>query len=38
MGGTKAKPFIQCANKECGYRRDVVHEEPAPEPVAASAE
>jgi DNA topoisomerase I len=38
MGGTKAKPFIQCANKECGYRREVAQEEPPPEPVAATAQ
>jgi DNA topoisomerase-1 len=30
MGGTKAKPMITCANKECGYKRPVGTEaEPA---------
>ncbi len=24
MGGTRAKPMIACANKECGYKRPVV--------------
>ena len=28
MGGTKAKPMIACADKECGYKRSV--DEPAP--------
>jgi DNA topoisomerase-1 len=23
MGGTKAKPMIACANKDCGYKRPV---------------
>jgi DNA topoisomerase-1 len=23
VGGTKAKPMITCANKECGYKRPV---------------
>ena len=26
MGGTKAKPMIACANKECGYKREVADE------------
>jgi DNA topoisomerase-1 len=32
MGGTKAKPMIACANKECGYKRAV--EEPTLAPIA----
>jgi DNA topoisomerase-1 len=33
MGGTRAKPAIACANKECGYKRAVG--EPGPAGVAA---
>ena len=33
MGGTKAKPMIACANKECGYKRSP----DAPEPEGATA-
>jgi DNA topoisomerase-1 len=32
MGGTKAKPMVACANKECGYKRAV--EEPTTAPIA----
>ncbi len=45
MGGTRTKPMIACANKECGYKRPVGEAastaaiagggEPAPPPVAA---
>ena len=28
QGGSKAKPMIMCANKECGYKR-AVEEAPA---------
>ena len=30
MGGTKAKPMIACADKECGYKRNVDEEAPIP--------
>jgi hypothetical protein len=30
MGGTKAKPMITCADKECGYKRNVDDEAPMP--------
>jgi DNA topoisomerase-1 len=37
MGGTKAKPMIACANKECGYKRSP--DAPPPEtPTAAKGE
>jgi DNA topoisomerase-1 len=36
-GGTKAKPMIACANKECGYRRPI-DESPKPEPSASPAD
>jgi DNA topoisomerase I len=36
MGGTKAKPMITCADKECGYKRHV--DEPGAEPAAAPLE
>jgi DNA topoisomerase-1 len=42
-GGTKAKPMIVCANKECDYKRPIEDNEgdgahpPAPPPPAASA-
>jgi DNA topoisomerase-1 len=29
MAGTKLRPFIGCANKECGYRREVAEPEAA---------
>jgi DNA topoisomerase-1 len=32
MGGTKAKPMIACADKECGYKRQVDEPAPGPEP------
>jgi DNA topoisomerase-1 len=34
MGGTKAKPMIVCADKECGYKRsaDAPRPSPSPEP------
>jgi DNA topoisomerase-1 len=35
IGGTRAKPMIACANKECGYKRPVG--EPAPIPAGAPA-
>ena len=34
MGGTRTKPMIACANKECGYKRPVV--EPASEGTGAA--
>jgi len=41
MGGTKAKPMIACADKECGYKRSPDQPSPSPEPpphgVAGSA-
>jgi DNA topoisomerase I len=33
MGGTKAKPMIACADKECGYKRSA--DAPPPSPVGA---
>jgi DNA topoisomerase-1 len=36
MGGTRLKPMIACANKECGYKRPVGEPPPSPEaPVGA---
>ncbi len=35
MGGNKAKPLIVCANKECGYKREVEIEEPPSEAATA---
>ena len=36
MGGTKAKPHIACADKECGYKRAIDEPgdalPPSPEP------
>jgi DNA topoisomerase I len=32
QGGTKAKPMIACANKECGYKRAIETEAPAVTP------
>jgi DNA topoisomerase-1 len=37
QGGTKAKPAILCANKECGYKRAVVVNEESPGTPAADA-
>ena len=34
MGGNKQKPMIACADKTCGYKREVV--EPAEEPIQAT--
>jgi len=31
LGGSKAKPMIMCADKECGYKREVVTEPEIPE-------
>jgi DNA topoisomerase-1 len=31
MGGTRLKPMIACANKECGYKRPVGEPPPSPE-------
>ena len=36
MGGTRAKPMIACANKECGYKRPVG--EPATEAASITGE
>jgi DNA topoisomerase-1 len=38
QGGTKARPMIACANKECGYKRPIVTEGDSPSgaPVAIS--
>jgi DNA topoisomerase-1 len=36
-GGTKAKPMIACANKECGYKRAVVLPTEGVEPEAATS-
>ena len=33
MGGTKAKPMIACADKECGYKRAVEDTEPVMAPL-----
>ena len=35
MGGTKAKPAIVCANKECGYKRAVEEPREGEEPPVA---
>jgi DNA topoisomerase-1 len=37
MGGTKAKPMIACANKECGYKRAVDETAGATTPTGADA-
>jgi DNA topoisomerase-1 len=36
MGGTKAKPMIACADKECGYKRAVEDAEPVMAPLGAA--
>jgi DNA topoisomerase-1 len=36
MGGTKAKPMIACADKECGYKRAVEDAEPVMAPLAGA--
>jgi len=36
-GGTKAKPMIACADKECGYKRPIVSAEEAAEEAEATA-
>jgi DNA topoisomerase-1 len=36
-GGTKAKPRIACADKECGFTREIVSAEDAAEEAAAAA-
>jgi len=36
-GGTKAKPMIACANKECGYKRPILSAEEAAEEAEAVA-
>lgn len=36
MGGTKAKPMIACADKECGYKRAVEEAEPVMAPLGAA--
>ena len=36
MGGTKAKPMIACADKECGYKRAVEDAEPIMAPAGAA--
>ena len=36
-GGTKAKPRIACADKECGYTREIISAEDAAEEAAAAA-
>ncbi len=36
MGGTKAKPMIACADKECGYKRAVEDTEPVMAPLAGA--
>jgi DNA topoisomerase-1 len=38
MGGTKAKPMIACADKECGYKRAVDDAPPLAVPVGAGPE
>jgi DNA topoisomerase-1 len=38
MGGTRAKPAIVCANKECGYKRAVGEPAPAGGPGLSSNE
>jgi DNA topoisomerase-1 len=38
MGGTRAKPAIVCANKECGYKRAVGEPAPGATPGVASGE
>lgn len=37
MGGTKAKPMIACADKECGYKRNVEEPSPTADPAALGA-
>jgi DNA topoisomerase I len=37
MGGTRAKPMIACANKECGYKRAVVEPSETEGPAASPA-
>lgn len=37
IGGTKAKPMIACADKECGYKRNVDEPAPGAEPAASLA-
>lgn len=37
MGGTKAKPMIACADKECGYKRQVDEPAPGHEPASLGA-
>jgi DNA topoisomerase-1 len=36
MGGTKAKPMIACADKECGYKRAVEDAEPIMAPLVGA--
>lgn len=36
MGGTKAKPMIACADKECGYKRSVDDPAPGAEPAVGT--
>jgi DNA topoisomerase-1 len=38
MGGTRAKPAIACANKECGYKRAVGEPGPQGAPVGMASE
>ena len=34
MGGTKAKPMIACADKECGYKRAIEEADPTDPPLS----
>jgi DNA topoisomerase-1 len=38
MGGTKAKPMIACADKECGYKRSPDQPAPSAEPKLSASE
>ncbi|HLK36245.1 MAG TPA: type I DNA topoisomerase [Polyangiaceae bacterium] len=38
VGGTRVKPLIACANKECGYKRPLGEPAPTETPLGASAD